>query len=140
MREWEASISVLCYTSASHPFKEAASIGVPWYTNASSILICHVIRLVSIFRLFVISSLIFVRLLGGLSQLSLFFFFFFFFFSFFFQISYSRKARDVQFPMVLASFNLELWSLRYCTRKGGDAKLKNSERLPLKNSYLLIRS
>ena len=59
---------------------------------------------------------------------------------FFFQFSYSRKARDVQFPMVLASFNLELWSLRYCTWKGGDAKLKNSERLPLKNSYLLIRS
>ena len=60
MREWEASI------------------GVPWYTNDNSILICHVICLVSIF-FFVffifyfyyiyISGLIFARQFGGLSKL-----------------------------------------------------------------------
>ena len=30
MKKWGASTSVLGYTSASCPFKEAASIGVPW--------------------------------------------------------------------------------------------------------------
>jgi len=78
MREWEASISVLCYTSASHPFIEAAR-----YTNASSILIHHVIRLVSIFRLFLIFGPIFVQIFGGLSELL------------FLRISYSQKAIDV---------------------------------------------
>ena len=78
MREWEASISVLCYTSASHPFKEVAR-----YANASSILIHHVICLISIFRLFLIFGLIFVQLFGGLSELL------------FLWISYSRKAIDV---------------------------------------------
>ena len=123
MKEWEASISVLCYTSASRPFKEVAR-----YANASSILIHHVICLVSIFRLFLISGPIFVQLFGGLSELL------------YLWISYSRKAIDVKFPMVLASFNLELRLSIYHARKGGDAKLKNSERLPFKNSYLLIQN
>jgi len=69
MREWEASISVPWCTIASSPFKGAASIGVPWYTNASSILIRHAIRLVSIFRLFLIPSLIFPQLFRGLLEL-----------------------------------------------------------------------
>ena len=80
MREWEASISVPCYTSACYPFKDAASIGVPWYTNVSYILIRHVICFVSIFRLFLIFGPIFVRPFGGLSEL------------FFLWISYSLKA------------------------------------------------
>ena len=42
--------------------------------------------------------------------------------------------------MVLALFNLELRSSRYRAWKGSDAKLNNSEHLPFKNSYLLIRS
>ena len=36
--------------------------------------------------------------------------------------------------------NLELRSSRYHAHKGGDAKLKNSKHLSLKNSYLLIQS
>ena len=39
MKEWEASFGVPWYTRASHPFKGTTSIGVPRYTNASSILI-----------------------------------------------------------------------------------------------------
>ena len=39
IEKWEASTGVSGYTSASCPFKGAVSISVPWYTNASSLLI-----------------------------------------------------------------------------------------------------
>ena len=65
------------------------------------------------FCLILISSPIFVLLFGGLSELH------------FLQILYAQKVLDVQFPTILGSFDLELWSSRYCARKEGDVVLKN---------------
>ena len=65
MREWEASI------------------GVPQYTKASSLLIHHVIALSAFFAFFLISGLIFIQLFGGLFELC------------FLQILYAQKALDV---------------------------------------------
>ena len=117
------SISVSEYTSASHPFKEVASIGVSWYTNASlpSYSPYH-----KLFCLFLIFVSIFVRLLGGLSKLR------------FLQNLYARKSLDVLFLMVLTLFDLELQSSRYRAQKEGDTKPRNFELLFLKNSYLSI--
>ena len=89
MKEWEASFGVPRYTSASRPFKGMTSIGVPWYTNASSILIRFVSASSAFFFffwwlcLFLISGLIFVQLFGGISKLC------------FLQILYAWKAIDV---------------------------------------------
>ena len=64
------------------------------------------------FCLFLIFNLIFPWLFGGLSKLH------------FLRILYSQKGMDVQFPLVMSSFHLELRSLRYRAQKEGDAKAK----------------
>ena len=42
IEKWEASTGVSDTLALAAPFKGAVSISVPWYTNASSLLICHV--------------------------------------------------------------------------------------------------
>ena len=70
---------------------------------------CHVI---GPFCLFLIFNLIFPWLFGGLSKLH------------FLRFLYSQKGMDVQFPMVMSSFDLKLRSSRYRAQKEGDAKAK----------------
>ena len=80
---------------------------------ALKFMILHSFKIFNLLALILISSPIFVLLFGGLSELH------------FLQILYAQKVLDVQFPTILGSFDLELWSSRYCARKEGDVVLKN---------------
>ena len=59
----------LVLATPSNPFKGVASIGVAWYTNASSILIRCVSALLAFFVFFSTYGLTFIRLFRGLSKL-----------------------------------------------------------------------
>ena len=59
----------LVLATPSNPFKGVASIGVAWYTNASSILIRCVSALLAFFVFFSTYGLMFIRLFRGLSKL-----------------------------------------------------------------------